>query len=204
MLWRITHCMWSNAASSAAGFSNKHFSQLFSSNFSFCPVVLAGTGGKYDSYSQVRIFTVLICPKHVVVLCNELDHPDEFPDHLVALYCPYHACTGKHCHTKTKYTNISSLRVSFLRVARSQGRLGKMSTYVFYPSALPVLFPFSLCNNPSSPTVRILYLESQISRIGLAIEYPTNRRDSCSAFKPAPCCKFQCMYLFSPFNAKAT
>jgi hypothetical protein len=204
MLWRITHCMWPNAASSAAGFSNKHFSQLFSSNFSFCPLVLAGTGGKYDSYGQIRIFTVLICPKHVVVLCNELDQLDEFPDHLVALYCPYHACTGKHCHTKTKYTNISSLSVSF-RVARSQGWLGKMSTYVFYPSALPVLFPFSPCNNPSSPTLRILHLEHQILGIDLAIEYPTNRaQSSCSALKPTVCCKFQSMYLFSPFNAKAT
>jgi hypothetical protein len=147
-------------------------------------------------YSRIRISTVLICAKHVVVLCNDLGHLDEFPDHLVVLYCPYHACAGKHCHTKTGYTDISSLRVSFLSVARSQGRLGKMSTYVFYPSALP----FSLCNNPSSPTVRILHLESQILRIGLAIECPTNRRDSRSAFKPTPCCKFQCMYLFSPFN----
>jgi hypothetical protein len=119
LFWGITYWLWPNTA-------------FFSS-----------TGGKYDSYSQIRIFTVLICPKHMVVLFNDLDHLDEFLVHLVALYCSYHACVGKHS-------------------------------------------------------------ERQMLRIGLAIEYPTNRRDSCSAFKPTLCCEFQCMYLFSPFNAKAT
>jgi hypothetical protein len=51
----------------------KRFSQLISSNFfSWCPVVLAGD--KYDSYGQINIFTVLICPNHMAVFSNELDH----------------------------------------------------------------------------------------------------------------------------------
>jgi hypothetical protein len=60
MFWGITYWLWPNTA------------------------FFSGTGGKYDSYSQIRIFTVLICPKHMVVLFSDLDRLDEFPDHLVA------------------------------------------------------------------------------------------------------------------------
>lgn len=140
--------MWPNVTSSAVHCSNRHFSQLFSSNIMLPRRPRRHRGGKYDSYSQIHIFTVLICPKHVVVLYNELDHCRR----ISGILLPFIACTMSalgSISTRKPDTLIFHLSgCSFLRVARSQGELGEMSTYIFCFSTFFLLsFSRSVCNH---------------------------------------------------------